>query len=489
MITTRSAAVASRRTASDRPETLVALLRERALAEPDALVYEFLIDGEDDVRPLTSGELDARARHVGALLQAHGAQGSRVVLLLPSGPEFVAAYFGCLYSGAVAVPVPPPEEAAATRLDAIVRDSGARFVLTSETHREAAAARFSGRDVAVLAPFTAVDGCSAEWAPPLLDGASLAHLQYTSGPAGSPRGVMLCHDNLLHNSELIRRAADITPEDRLMSWVAPHHEMGLLMGILQPLVAGCTGVLMDPVLFLEAPHRWLRAISRRGVTVSGAPNHAYDLCVRRTTPEQRADLDLSCWRVAMTGTETVEPGTLADFSRTFAPHGFEPIGFYPFYASAEATLLVAGGARPTAPVIGAFDPDALDAGRARLVTARTGRLLASCGQPLPGQLLRIVDPDTGYAKSAGEIGEIWVGGPSVSSGYWRRRAESMDVFGAFIRNTGEGPFMRTGGLGFLLGGQLFVTGRLQARSGVGGQSLLPEGAEVVAGKATPEARS
>lgn len=483
MTNTRSAALESRRTASDRPETLVDLLRARALSDPDGVVYELLADGEDGIRTLTAGALDRQARNLGARLQESGAQGSRVVLLLPPGLEFAAAYFGCLYAGAVAVPVllprtdSPPD---VTRFLEIVADSGARFVLVTPQQRHALPDGLDLRAVTVLTPFNWLEDLSDDWCEPVLEGASLAHLQYTSDGAGSPRGVMLSHLNLLHNAEVVRRAVGVTAEDRLLSWVAPHHELGLMMGLLLPVHAGCAGLLMDPSHFLEAPIGWLQAISRFEVTITAAPNFAYDLCVRHTTRAQRTQLDLSSWRVAMNGSEPVQPRTLEEFSDAFGPSGFDAVGFYPFYSAAEATLLVAGGGRPTAPTIAAFDHEELDAGRARLVTSRTGRLLTSCGQPRPGQLVRVVDPETLNARAPGEVGEIWVGGPGVSAGYWRRRAESMEAFGVFVRDTGEGPFVRTGDLGFLLGGELFITGRLHARLTLGGRSHLPADIEEMA---------
>jgi acyl-CoA synthetase (AMP-forming)/AMP-acid ligase II len=482
MTYTDSAVLDHRRTTAGRPETLVSLLRRRAASAPDALLYEVLEDGDDRALSLTAAELDNHARHVGAILQGLGAQGARAVVLYSPGIEFVNAFFGCLYAGAVAVPAPPPEsEEALTRLEALIRDAGARIVLTSSALRAPLASRLAGQDVSVIAPFAAADDCADDWTHPILDGSSLAYLQYTSGPAATQRGVMLSHGNLLHNSELMRRALDVTPEDRMVNWLAPYHELGLIGGILQPLYAGCASVLMTPAHFLERPFRWLRAISRYRATISGGPNFAYDLCVRRTTPAQRAELDLSSWRVALNGTEPVQPRTLAEFSQSFAPHGFDPIGFYPFYAVAEASLMVSGGGRPTAPVIGVFDREELEAGVARIVTARTGHLLASCGQPRPGQLVRIVNPETGFALGAGEVGEIWVGGPSVSPGFWRRRAETMDAFGAFVRDTGDGPFLRTGDLGFLLAGELFVTGKIQNRITVGGHGYLPQEIEEAAG--------
>lgn len=475
MTNTRSVAKNSRRTASDRPQTLVELLRQRAEAEPDSAVFEILSESGGEVQTLTAGELDRRARDLGARLQEHGAQGSRVMLPLSAGCDFLSAYFGCLYAGAVAVPLAPPRAGSrreAERFLAVTRDAGARFILTNAEGREGLPSAIDPRAVTVLLPFDSVEDLSDEWSPPVLEGLSLAHLQYSSGPDGSPRGVMLSHTNLLHSAEVIRRAVDISPDDRLLAWGAPHQELGLVVGVLQPLHARCASLVVPGLRNLGDPIEWLRVISRFRVTITAAPNSAYDLCARRATPAQRARLDLRCWRVAMNGSETVQPRTLAEFSEAFAPHGFEPTGFYPFYSAAETTLLVTGGGRPTAPVIGAFAKEDLEAGHARLVTARTGRLLTSCGQPRPGQLVRIVDAETLYLRGAGEVGEVWVSGPGVAAGYWRRRAETQDAFGAFIRDTGEGPFLRTGDLGFLLGGELFVTGPVQPRPAVRGRSHL-----------------
>lgn len=474
MTNTLTASRSRRCAVSSRPETLVSLLRERAFKEPESTVYELLNDAGEVTRSLTTGELDLHARKVGASLQARGAQGSRAILLLPPGAAFVAAYFGCLYAGVVAVPLLPPRDAATReRFRWILRDSGARYLFAAAADGEQFGNLDCAAELTVLSPLGGSDSGAEDWAPPLLDASALAHLQYTAGADGSPRGVMLNHRNLLHNSEIVRRALNITPDDRVLSWMPPHQQMGLVTGLLQPLHARCTGVIVDPAARPEKPLRWLQAISSHRITVAGAPDSAYDLCVRCTTPVERCDLRLECLRIAMNGSPAIHPRTLAEFSQTFAPYGFDPIGFFPFYAAPEATLLVSGGGRPTAPVIGAFDREELERGHARLVPARSGRLIVSRGQARPGQMVRVVDPMSGRGRAAGEVGEIWVGGPSVSSGYWRRRAESTELFGAFMRDTGEGPFMRTGDLGFFLGGELFVSGRMGRRDEVHAPDATP----------------
>lgn len=483
MLLSLSAAPELPRTAPRRTRTLVDLLRLRARTDPDAVLYELVGADEQPGETVTAGELDRRARDLGAHLQEMGAQGSRVILLVPTGPDFAAAYFGCQYAGAVAVPAPPLQVgslADAARLMEMIGDAGARFVITTPELRGDLPFGLERVGVTVLSPPRWLGDRVDDWSPPELDGSSLAHLQYTSGPAGTMRGVMISHANLLHNAEVVRRAIDLSSADRLLSWLAPSHELGLMMGILQPLYAGCRGLLLDAAPLYDTPARWLRAIDRHEVTVTAAPNFAYDLALRETGATERSQLDLSSLRVAMIGAEPVRARTLAEFAAAFERCGFDSLAFFPFHSSAEATLLVTGGRRPTSPAFAAFDPEELEGGRARLVPDQKGRLLAGSGQPRPGQLVRTVDPSSGRTCSPGEVGEVWVAGPSVAAGYWRRRAESAEAFGAFTRDTGEGPFLRTGDLGFLLGGELYVVGRLTTNTGAAGLGYLPEDLEEVA---------
>ncbi|HEX2224608.1 MAG TPA: fatty acyl-AMP ligase, partial [Thermoanaerobaculia bacterium] len=328
--------------------SLVELLRERADARPDHPVYRFLTDSGEEIL-LTCGELDRLARGIAARLQALGAAGERALLLYPPGLEFVAAFFGCLYAGAIAVPAYPPRNARGLpRLLAIAADARPRFVLTTSSllpKVEVWAADIAAGGTAF--PIATDDPASAEaaadWRDPGLSPDHLAFLQYTSGSTGTPKGVMVSHGNLLHNEEAIHRAFGLTERSVIVSWLPLFHDMGLVGGLLQPLYAGARCILMSPVAFLQSPVRWLQAISRFGGTTSGGPNFAYDLCARKVSEADLATLSLSSWEVAFNGAEPVRAETLERFNRAFAPAGFRPRAFFPCYGLAEATLFVSGG--------------------------------------------------------------------------------------------------------------------------------------------------
>lgn len=466
-------------------ETLVELLRWRAAQQPNKRAYTFLLDGESQAAHLSYAELDERAQAIGALLQRCGATGERVLLLYPPGLDYVAAFFGCLYAGAVAVPAYPPSpvrpERGLPRLQAIVSDARPSVALTTAPLLAMAgllAAQAPELDAMRWhATDTLAAGLAADWRPPAIGGATLAFLQYTSGSTATPKGVMLSHDNLLHNSSLIQQGFATTPESRGVFWLPFYHDMGLIGGLIQPIYCGGTSMLLSPVNFLQRPFRWLQAISRFGAMISGGPNFAYDLCVSKITPEQRAQLDLSSWHVAFNGAEPIRADTIERFAEAFAPCGFRREAFYPCYGLAEATLLVAGVAPQAAPRAEAFDATALERGQAvgQGGAAHT-RTLVGSGRPL--QTLAIVHPETALACAPGQIGEIWLAGPSIAQGYWNQAGVNEHSFGARLADDHElGPFFRTGDLGFLHAGELFVTGRLKDLIIVRGRNHYPQDIE------------
>ena len=452
--------------------TLVALLRERAEELPDHPLYTFLADGEEEAGALTLGELDRRARAIGARLAGAGLRGERALLLFPPGLDFIAAFFGCLYGGVVAVPAYPPRTRQDDpRLTEIVRDCRPRAVLTTAHLRSRLAGREAGPGLAG-ALWVAVDevpaGLAADWRDPDLEAGSLAFLQYTSGSTSSPKGVQVTQGNLLHNERMIRRAFRQGPESVVVSWLPLYHDMGLIGGVLQPLYAGSRCILMSPAAFLQSPARWLRAISRYRATTSGGPNFAYELCVRRFRPGQREELDLASWEVAFNGAEPVRAATLDRFAAAFAPCGFRRAAFAPCYGLAEATLLVTAAAGGSS------------------VLAVDGRSLVGCGAPAPDQDVRIVDPETGLPRDEGEEGEIWIAGPSVAAGYWDRPEETARTFGALLPD--GGPFLRTGDLGLLRKRELFLTGRLKDLVILRGRNHHPQDLELTAERAHPALR-
>ncbi|MEK7785960.1 MAG: AMP-binding protein, partial [Chloroflexota bacterium] len=480
------------------PATLVELLRRRALRQPDRRVYTFLVDGEAEEVHLTYEELDRRARRIAAVLQSHKATGERALLLYPPGLDYIAGFFGCLYAGVVAVPAYPPDPArldrTLPRLQAMIADAQAAIVLTTSPILSLAEFIFTQAPDLGALRWLATDHLPAEaesgWREPVITRESLAFLQYTSGSTRAPRGVMLSHGNLLHNSALIHQAFTATPDEVGVIWLPPYHDMGLIGGIMQPVYGGFACVLMSPVSFLQYPFRWLSAISRYKATVSGGPNFAYDLCARKITPEQIATLDLSNWSVAFNGAEPIRPETLKRFAETFEPCGFRWEAFYPCYGLAEATLFVSGSARNTQPLLESIQKTALT--KNQVVAAGPAdpdtQLLVGCGHPAIGESITIVDAESLTEAAPGHVGEIWIASPSIALGYWNQPEETAQTFGAYLADTGEGPFLRTGDLGFIKDGEVFVTGRVKDLIIIRGRNLYPQDIEATVEQAHPAVR-
>ncbi|HEX8275905.1 MAG TPA: amino acid adenylation domain-containing protein, partial [Longimicrobiaceae bacterium] len=468
--------------------TLVELLRLRADNDPDRVAYTFLLNGEAEEGHVTYGELDLRARAVAARFQALGARGERALLLYPPGLEYVAALFGCFYAGVVAVPAyPPRRNRPDPRLQSIVADCGPTLALTTRDFLgEAARLCANTPELAGLRWIATEDVPAAEaegWRDPGAGGDTLAFLQYTSGSTAAPKGVMVSHGNLLHNFAVIEQLAGYTPETRSVIWLPPYHDMGLIGGILQPLFTGYWAALFSPVAFIQRPARWLEAVSRYGATSSGGPNFAYDLCVHTVGPEEREALDLSRWEIAFNGAEPVRAETLRAFAEAFAPCGFRARAFYPCYGLAEATLMVTGSRPSEVPTERAVDPEALGEGAVVADPDPQGKYrLVGSGRSAPSQRVIVVDPATLRECPPDRVGEVWVSGPSVARGYWGRPAETAETFAGFVAGTGEGPFLRTGDLGFLEDGELFITGRLKDLIVIRGRNHYPQDIEQTAAR-------
>ncbi|WP_419145180.1 amino acid adenylation domain-containing protein [Myxococcus stipitatus] len=437
---------------------------------------------------MTYGELDARARRIGVALAEVALAGERAVLLYPPGLEYIAGFFGCLYAGVVAVPAYPPDparlERTLPRLRAIIGDSRATVVLTTTFIR--GMVDFLAEQAPDLAKlrWMATDelaqGLEDAWRRPAVDGGTLAFLQYTSGSTGVPKGVMLSHSNLMNNLWHANQKMEIHDDSRCVFWLPPYHDMGLIGGILEQLYAGNQGtVLMSPYAFLKRPLRWLEAISRFQATLSGAPNFAFDLCVRKSTPEQRAGLQLGTWEVAFSGAEPIRAETLERFVEAFGVSGFRREALYPCYGLAEGTLIAAGGLKAEPPILLPVEVEALEKGRA--VEARTDapgtRVLVSSGRTLCDQELVIVELESGRPCPDGTIGEIWLKSPSVAQGYWNRPEETERTFQARLADSDAGPFLRTGDLGFVRDGELFVAARLKDLIILHGRNHYPQDLE------------
>jgi len=413
--------------------------------------------------------------------------------------EYLAAFFGCLYAGVIAVPAYPPRNQRNTpRILAVVKDAEATIALTTtviQVRLQSLLAKHPDlADLQWLTTDDVIAESERQWQPPILQPDSLAFLQYTSGSTGTPKGVMLSHGNLLHNAAVTYELMGHSPQSVFVSWLPVYHDMGLIGGILQPLYGNFPCILMSPASFLQDPCCWLQAISRYGGTTSGAPNFAYELCVQKISAEQRQRLDLSSWAVAFNGAEPVRSQTLERFAAEFSACGFRSQAFYPCYGMAEATLMVSGGRQGEAPVVKLFQKAALEQHHIVDVAANGHepdevQLLVGCGQTMPQQQIVIADPETRFCCAPEEVGEIWVSGPSIGQGYWQRSEETEKIFRAYLADTGEGPFLRTGDLGFLQDGELFITGRAKDLIIIRGRNLYPQDIELTTERSHPALRS
>ncbi len=476
--------------------TLVEVLRRRAAEEPERIAFTFLVDGERDERSMTYGELDARARRIAAAVASRRGR-EPVAIVMEPGLDFVAAVFGCFYAGRPAVPVCPPEPREVAggleRVRGIAADAGSSLALSTDAYRTwlvgEAGPALERLPLAWCAVDTLPEGSEADWVDPKAERSSLAFLQYTSGSTGEPRGVMVSHGNVLAHGAAVGASLRLTPTATVVSWLPLFHDMGLVGSVLIPMQFGFRSVLMSPLAFLERPLRWVEALARYGGTLSPAPSFAYDLVVRRSTPAERRGLDLSRWAAAMNGAEPIRADVCARFLAAFAESGFRPTSLIPCYGLAEATLMVAGGPAGIVPIGRTVDGAAL--GRHRVVAAAAdtagARTVMGCGRPAPGIEIRIVDPVAHVPCPSDQVGEIWVAGPQVAAGYWRRPAETAATFGARLAD-GRGPYLRTGDLGFVDGGVLHVTGRLKDLIVVRGRNHYPQDIERTASAAHPSLR-
>jgi 8-amino-7-oxononanoate synthase len=463
---------------------MIHLLRWRVQEHREKTVYTYLEDGESREIRLTYGELERRALAIAAHLQSAFSPGERVLLLYPPGTEFPAAFFGCLCAGMVAVPTyPPHSNQFLGRLEATVSDAGPTVALTTaptlEQYRRQIDQTPGLTALKWIPTDTIPDDLANAWQEPTIGADSLAVLQYTSGSTGSPKGVMVSHGNLLHNSSVIQAVFGNSPNSRGVIWLPPYHDMGLIGGIIQPVYAGANMILISPVHFIQKPLRWLMAISRYKATTSGGPNFAYDLCVRKITPEQKSGLDLSSWEVAFNGAEPVRGETLHRFADAFECCGFRQKAYLPCYGLAETTLIVSGCNKSSEPTFLEMDAQALKAGRLALTAEdRKGDFkLVGNGEAPQGHEIVIVDPEKHTPCRSDKIGEIWIAGPSVAQGYWNRPEDSEQTFRARLADNGEGPFLRTGDLGFIHAGQLFVTGRMKDLIIIRGLNHYPQDIE------------
>ena len=479
--------------------SLVQLLGHRAQWAPEVVAYLFL---SDDGQPesLTHGQLDARAKFIAAHLQGRRIpRGQPVLLLFQPGLDYIASFFGCLYAGAIPVPAYPPTSARRLpRLQALLDDAQAPCAITTSADLQRINILESRQEKLSIKDWLVLDQLQeppAQWVDPGASANTIAFLQYTSGSTSSPKGVMVSHGNLLKNLEHVGRAIGVQDSDVTVSWLPPYHDFGLIGGILNPLFWGHRCVFMRPASFLLNPYRWLKAICDHRGSITSAPNFAYDLCVRSTTPEQLATLDLRSWRVASNGAEPVRVETVRGFIQTFGSCGFRAESMVPGYGLAEATLVVTAvqdtpaGQAPTQLSVSksALQRQTVEpwVERAEGVEAVS---LISVGKVLPEHEVAIVDPHSLKRASADAVGEVWVRGPCVAHGYWNRPDATESTFKAFIAGTDEGPYLRTGDLGFFHDGQMFICGRLKDLINVKGRNIYPQDVESASFASHPKLR-
>lgn len=477
--------------------TILDILNHRSQYLPDQIAYKFLPDGETESGSLTYQQLNDQVRAIAAHLQSVISPGDRVLVVYPynAGLEFVASFFGCICAGAIAVTSNPPLNSnAIAKLQERVESSEPKAILTTESFLQQIQAKLAkNRDLAPKLkqlPWIATDkiSCSEapQWREPKIDPETLAFFQYTSGSTGKPKGVMVTHSNILHNSEIIYQSFEHSSESQGVIWLPMFHDMGLIGGVIQPLYGGFPVTLMSPIALIQKPIHWLKAISKYKGTTSGGPNFAYDLVSRQVTPKQLKNLDLSSWSIAFSGAEPVRAATLDRFAETFAPCGFRREAFYPCYGMAETTLFISGGTKTKAPVMKYLDAEALAENRI-VFGGEKSKAVVSCGWGWLGDEIVIVEPESLTRRSEGEVGEIWVSGAGVGKGYWHQPEETEQTFNAFVAD--QGPFLRTGDLGFLQDGELFITGRIKDVMILWGKYSYPQDIELTVERCHPALRS
>lgn len=453
--------------------TFVDLLGDRAKSNPDARAFVFLKDGETEQGSLTYQELDHRARAIAAYLLERANIGDRALLVYPypAGLEFIEAFLGCLYAGIIAVPCHPPRNRQTIQdvSDRLI-SSGATVILTPKSTQAKLKQQLCSGDESSLArssQWVITDqiptSIATTWHSPTLSPETIAFLQYTSGSTGLPKGVMVTHRALLHNQQLLKLAFGHTEKLIGVGWLPLFHDMGLIGNVLQSLYVGTSCVLMSPLDFIQKPIRWLQAISTYKATTSGGPNFAYDLLCRYVTDDQLQHLDLTSWDVAFSGAEPVRPATLKQFAAKFSVCGFRYDAFYPCYGMAEAILFITGGKKAEPPQIRDVDVAALEQNQvvwSHSASTSETRPLVGCGHAWLDNQLLIVDPVTRQSCVANQVGEIWVSGSGLGSGYWQQPDKTEETFNAYLANSDNGPYLRTGDLGVVREGELFITGRL-----------------------------
>jgi acyl-CoA synthetase (AMP-forming)/AMP-acid ligase II len=464
---------------------LVAIAIAHAERIPDALAYTYLVDGENQQVSITFGELDRRARAFAATLQKISKPGDRALLLYPSSLEFVVAFLGCLYAGVISAPSTVPHLKRSTpRLKLMMDDAKARIACTTQPVYEKINVLLADNpefnDIQWIISETVPESAAVEWEKPDFQPDDIAFLQYTSGSTSSPKGVMITSFNLLRTVEDIVIGADFDDQSTLVSWLPIFHDMGLVYGLLTPLYVGRPCYLMSPVSFLEKPIRWLQAISKNHATHTAAPNFAYDVCTRKVSEEEKSTLDLSALKFVVNAAEPVRLETMQEFAAAFKKSGFRYESFTPSYGLAEATVKVSSKKMNQTPSYCSLDINEIERNRISFVADQhpNSYKVVGCGWSGIDADIKIVNFETGKPCASNEIGEIWIHSDSVAQGYWQNPEASKETFQARITGYNGGPFLRTGDMGFIHEGELYIAGRIKDMIIIQGKNYYPQDIEL-----------
>lgn len=466
-------------------ENLIELFEKTSDTFPDKVIYYFLEDGFEEKEKINFSEMRQRVKSLASILQTRYKKGDRALMLFPPGIEFIVSLMACIYAGLVGVPAyPPRKNRNFERFGAILKGSDPAFIFTTQKTHEDILKNFTDEPILTSQDFMIYEDMaqdrSGEWKNPVPDPEDPAIFQYTSGSTDAPNGVMLSHRNVLYNSEFIRQAYGHDENSVGVNWLPGFHDMGLIGALFQPVYLGCSNAIIPPNAFLMRPHNWLRSISRLGGTTAGGPNFALDFCAERVKDEDIEGIDLSSLNPFFCGSEPIRKSSIDRFTERFSKYGFRQNDLYPCYGLAEATLIVTGGDLDAKPVYFYADAEDLKRGVVKKTeNAEKANILTGCGYPMVGNTVVIVNPETHEPCKKGRVGEIWVSGPSVALGYWDDPDGTDRTFRAYS-SEGEGPFMRTGDLGFIEEGQLFISGRLKDLIIIRGLNHYPQDIEQTA---------
>ncbi len=445
---------------------LIELLEKRANERPSKPVYIFLEDGVREKQRITFKELSDNAKTIASVLQAKGNKGDRVLLIFPNGVDFIVALFGVFYAGMTGVPVyAPRKNRNNSRFESVVGDCGADIIFTNQQIFRDLEKNFIDEPYLSDKEFLIFDNISkndTKWINPGIADEDLAILQYTSGSTGTPNGVMVSHQNIIHNSEIINQGFGHNDHSMGTNWLPNFHDMGLIGALLQPVYMGFCNVIIPPGEFIRNPGNWLKAITKYKTTTAGGPNFTFEYCIDKISEEEINEIDLSSLKVLFCGAEPIHNKTLKSFADHFKSSNFIENQFYPCYGLAEYALMVTGGKISEKPIYLEADSNKLEVGIIEAASdTDESTTLVACGYPWLGTTVAIVNPETKKYSKVKEIGEIWVKGKSKTQGYWNNPKETEYTFNAFIQDNNDGPYLRTGDLGFVHGGQLYVTGRIK----------------------------